>query len=317
MMSHDEQIFRRRTALYRIGDRHIIGAICTVQECVHKEPMADVWSREEVEATVADYFGMLNEELHGRGYNKSQHRRRLARLLDGRTEAAIERKHQNISAILIELGFVYIVGYKPLRNYQALLFESVADRLAGSEALSQLVRSQVSQPAQVPNVDNILNALVDPPVRERDQPARERPAQWQASRVDYVAMEANNRSLGAAGEEFVVRFERARLIQSGNELLANKVERVSETRGDGLGFDVLSFETSGRERLIEVKTTAYGPSTPFFVTRNEVNISQDAQEQFHLYRAFTFRTRPRLFSKQGAIDQSFSLEPSAFEATII
>jgi hypothetical protein len=279
--------------------------------------MSDVWSREEVEATVADYFDMLNEELHRRSYNKSQHRRRLALLLDGRTEAAIERKHQNISAVLIELGFVYIVGYKPLRNYQALLFESVADRLSSSQALSQLVRSEVSQPAQVPNVDNILGTLVDPPLRDPDQPARERPAIWQASRVDYLAIEANNRSLGAAGEEFVVRFERARLIQSGHQRLADRVERVSETRGDGLGFDVLSYEISGRERLIEVKTTAYGASTPFFVTRNEVAVSQDAHEQFHLYRAFTFRTRPRLFSKQGAIDQSFSLEPSTFEATII
>ena len=40
--------------------------------------------------------------------------------------------------------------------------------------------------------------------------------------------------------------------------LAARVDRVSETRGDGLGYDVLSFETSGRERLIEVKTTNYG-----------------------------------------------------------
>ena len=40
--------------------------------------MADDWSREEVEATVADYFDMLGQELHGQNYNKSAHRRRLA-----------------------------------------------------------------------------------------------------------------------------------------------------------------------------------------------------------------------------------------------
>jgi Domain of unknown function (DUF3883) len=91
---------------------------------------------------------------------------------------------------------------------------------------------------------------------------------------------------------------------------------VSETRGDGLGYDVLSFEISGQERLIEVKTTAYGASTPFFVTRNEVAVSRDAREQFHLYRAFSFRREPRLFSKQGPLERSFSLEPPQFVATI-
>ena len=64
--------------------------------------MAEDWSRAEVEATVADYFDMLDHEVRGRDYNKSAHRRRLAALLNHRTDGAIERKHQNISAILIE-----------------------------------------------------------------------------------------------------------------------------------------------------------------------------------------------------------------------
>jgi hypothetical protein len=32
------------------------------------------WSRAEVEATVADYFAMLEEELRGVPYNKTAHR---------------------------------------------------------------------------------------------------------------------------------------------------------------------------------------------------------------------------------------------------
>ena len=95
-----------------------------------------------------------------------------------------------------------------------------------------------------------------------------------------------------------------------------RFKRVSETRGDGLGYDVLSFETSRRERLIEVKTTSYGASTPFFVTRRELAVSRDASEQFQLYRAFDFRRQPRLFCKSGPIERSFSLEPSQFMAAI-
>lgn len=282
--------------------------------------MADDWSLAEVEGTVADYFDMLGHELRGEDYNKSAHRRRLVALLNGRTDGAIERKHQNVSAILIELGFVYIGGYKPLHNYQQLLFDTVANRLAQSQPLADIVRQQVSEPAAVPTVDDILASLVDAPARDpnraryRPSLVRERPRPQHG--VDYLAIEANNRSLGAAGEEFVLRFEIARLVRAGHDRLAGKVERVSETRGDGLGYDVLSFETSGQERLIEVKTTSYGASTPFFVTRTELDVSRDASEQFRLYRAFNFRRQPRLFCKAGAIERSFSLEPSQFVATV-
>ena len=219
--------------------------------------MAEDWSRAEVEATVADYFDMLDHEVRGRDYNKSAHRRRLAALLHHRTDRAIERKHQNISAILIELGFVYVVGYKPLRNYQQLLFETVENRLAQSQLLADVVRQQVSEPAPVPTVDDILASLVDPPVPDADSTkyrpsvARERLRPQQG--VDYLAIEAANRSLGAAGEEFVLRFEVARLVRAGQDRLAARVDRVSETRAvresAGQGPRVLCCEKSQIQAL--------------------------------------------------------------------
>jgi hypothetical protein len=50
----------------------------------------------------------------------------------------------------------------------------------------------------------------------------------------------------------------ARLLSRRLDHLAQRLEPVSATRGDGHGNDILSFETSGADRLIEVKTTAYG-----------------------------------------------------------
>ena len=72
----------------------------------------------------------------------------------------------------------------------------------------------------------------------------------------------------------MINFERARLIRAGKERLAASIEHVARVRGDGDGFDVLSFEESGKERLIEVKTTKYGQDTPFFVSRNELAVSE-------------------------------------------
>ena len=54
---------------------------------------------------------MLASELRGDEFNKAAHNKALRARLDGRTRGAVERKHQNISAVLIELGFPYINGY--------------------------------------------------------------------------------------------------------------------------------------------------------------------------------------------------------------
>src|SRR4051812_35368104 len=91
--------------------------------------MADDWSRIEVEAAVSAYLEMLELELCGQQFNKAERRRALGLVLNNRSEGSIERKHQNISAILIELGFPYVRGYKPLSNYQRLLHDVVTDRL--------------------------------------------------------------------------------------------------------------------------------------------------------------------------------------------
>ena len=40
-----------------------------------------MWDREEVEATVSDYFHMLMQELSGQTYNKSEHRKLLIQKL--------------------------------------------------------------------------------------------------------------------------------------------------------------------------------------------------------------------------------------------
>ena len=81
---------------------------------------------------MADYFEMLRLELLGEPYNKSEHRRRLLPHLKGRTQASIELKHANISAVLFEMGIPFIDGYKPRKNYQRnLLPDAVRAYLAG------------------------------------------------------------------------------------------------------------------------------------------------------------------------------------------
>jgi hypothetical protein len=277
------------------------------------------WNHVEVEAIVADYFAMLQLELKHEKYSKTAHRRGVAKLLQGRPDGSIERKHQNISAILIELGYPYISGYKPLSNYQQLLREVVVDRIASDYSTNLVVAQSAIAPAKVPSVKDILARIEAPPTPVGLQYKKKvssltnliyRPP------VNYLEREARNISLGRAGEEFAVNFEKARLINAGKHSLADQVEHISVTLGDGAGYDVRSYEADGRDRLIEVKTTSYGKQTPFFVSRNEVSVSNQLAKNYHLYRCFEFKDDPRFYVLKGSLNDVCLLDPVSFSARV-
>ncbi|WP_442960185.1 DUF3883 domain-containing protein [Pseudomonas fulva] len=48
---------------------------------------------------------------------------------------------------------------------------------------------------------------------------------------------------------------------------------MSDTQGDGAGFDILSFNDQTRHRFIEVKTTNGGLASSFLVSHNELEFS--------------------------------------------
>lgn len=280
------------------------------------------WSRAEVEATVTDYLAMLDAEVRGSAYSKTAHRRALRAVLENRSEAAIERKHMNISAILRNSGRPFIDGYKPYGNYQQLLADVVEERLSLNHPLLELVEREASLPAALPSITDLLSIWDVAPAGETaahdqiNEPSTSTLRPTSGFKKDYLAIEANNRSLGRAGEELVLEYEAQRLQAAGAARLADRIEHVSATQGDGLGFDILSFNADGRERLIEVKTTSFGKRTPFFVTRNEIECSKARSEDYHIYRLFTFRRTPRLFGLQGPIDGTCRLTASQFVARV-
>lgn len=262
---------------------------------------------------------MLDAELSGLRPNKTEHRRNLQKLLNDRSEGSIEFKHCNVSAVMIELGFPYIAGYKPRWNFQkGSLTATVTEHLKARQGLIAKVEADAEQVPAVPEVDDILRVLTDPPKpkEKADRVVKERSLVYAPRFVDYIAREARNRNLGLLGEEFVLRYEQARLIHAGQEKWAAKIEHVSKLRGDGDGFDILSYEVSGKERLIEVKTTKYGIETPFYVSRNERAVSSRSAERYHLYRLYSFRETPKLFILDGALESTCVLEPELYSATV-
>ena len=284
-------------------------------------PSADrrAWSRAEVDLIVADHFLMLAAELEGRPYSKAEHNRSLRELLDGRSRPSVEFKHRNISAVLVDLGLPYIEGYKPAGNHQELLRTVVEDHLARQpEMVERLAEGRVLNPTSAP-------AVGDRPVEDYfegrpdailvPQPARP----WLSRRgrkIDFARRDAENRHLGRLGEQFAVAVEQRRLRCFGRDDLAAKVEWVAKTCGDGVGFDVLSFdEVDESERYIEVKTTGLGKHFPFYATATEVACSEDCSERFRLYRVFDFGRRPRVYVVSGTLRGSCTLEPVAYRVS--
>ena len=93
------------------------------------DPYGTEWSAQELELVVLDYFEMFRLERQGQKYNKAEHNRQLQESTR-RTRTSIERKHQNISAVLGQLGLPSISGYKPLANFQQSLLDAIEHYLS-------------------------------------------------------------------------------------------------------------------------------------------------------------------------------------------
>lgn len=88
----------------------------------------------------------------------------------------------------------------------------------------------------------------------------------------------------------------------GRDYLARRVVWASEELGNGLGFDILTYDDAeDTERKLGGKTTGLGKFFPFYVTSNEVRCSEDFPEQFQLFRVYDFGRDPRLYILHGSL----------------
>ena len=286
------------------------------------------WSNPEIDAIVADYFIMLRQEQAGRRYNKTEHRHALMETID-RSKGSIEHKHMNISAVLERLGLPYIDGYKPYRNIQQALFEAVAARLDDDLELHAILRGEASAVRERPPEFRIEPSLIfeDAPTRE-DAPGQGIPEEIHRIVRKFEApaeRDARNRMLGKAGEEFVFELERKRLSMLGRQDLADDVRWVARDDGDGYGFDIRSFHGTGtgyeasRERWLEVKTTNGSRTTPFFITRNELRVSEEHPDVFRVVRLFDFhkgsRRAARAYRLEPPLKDRVTLTPAIYSAS--
>lgn len=298
------------------------------------DKIGKVWSDDELDAIVADYFAMLEAERAGQPYVKAHHSRELMAAL-GRTHRSVEFKHMNISAVLGELGMPTIRGYKAKHNYQGAIFDAVdryitahqellSDGYFGFRSSGAIEIEDVSAIAPASPEHGFLQAAEASDVYFDERAATpgaarpERPPGLErlVRKFDPVARDFRNRTLGREGEKLVYEFERKRLEAADRLDLARKVRWVAQEDGDGAGYDIHSYNTSGEDRLIEVKTTLGVRTTPFFITRNELSLSEERPAHFRLYRLYEAAQKPRILCVTPPLRDRLTLEAEAWRAAV-
>ena len=266
----------------------------------------------EVEAAVAAYMTMLQRELNGDSYVKRDVVRTVQPLIPERSSASIERKFQNVSAVLDEEGLDWIDGYKPLPHYQHTLRDAVLASVGYGQRIPESMTAfeQAAMRPQLPGRVATADVVVPVPVigaNRRGGTTVSLTGSPMSAMRDF-----RSHALGAAGEEWVLDLEREGLHRSGRDDLAENVRWVSRVDGDSAGYDIRSFRPDGADRLIEVKTTNLGARTPFYITRWEIEVSRRNPSHYSLYRVHGFARDPRIYVLDGSIDERARLEPKVF-----
>ncbi|WP_049823516.1 DUF3883 domain-containing protein [Bradyrhizobium sp. WSM2254] len=265
-----------------------------------------LWTESEISAVVDSYFRMLASERVGAAYSKAQNRRQLMTIVH-RSEGSIERKLQNISAVLDVLGAQWINGYKPLAHYQDALVAAVERNVGQAPDFLYPANTQ-------PLALNDDAVFVAPPSVVDFEKTLTPAVRRLVGKFDPAERDARNRQLGKAGEKFVVEFERDRLRRAGRNDLANDVRWVSDLDGDGHGYDVRSFEPDGQERLLEIKTTCGHERTAFWLTRREIDVAAERSDQYRIRRVFHFRNRARMFEIAPPLEHALFMTPTTYAA---
>ncbi|OAV01932.1 MULTISPECIES: DUF3427 domain-containing protein [Moraxella] len=101
------------------------------------------------------------------------------------------------------------------------------------------------------------------------------------------------KQIGSLGEELVVEEEKRLLESLGRQDLAGSVEHSSKLIGDGLGYDIKSYNSDGTPKYIEVKTTTQSANADFYISTRELAAAERYKENYIIYRVYDLDEKVR------------------------
>lgn len=162
---------------------------------------------------------------------------------------------------LIDIGRTFIATHLPL-------FEEIV-QLATPLPVNATTATEDLRPSPAPE---------SVPSRIPKQPS------FKGGDVQWEERARTSKALGTAGEQFILKLERNRLLKAG---VITRPEEVKQEQ-DGVGYDISSFDRNGNPIQIEVKTTTGSRNASFRMSQNERAYLQQAGPGYKLVRVFNF-----------------------------
>lgn len=151
---------------------------------------------------------------------------------------------------------------------------------------------------------------------------------FQKPKIDIVQKASNNRKsiknfdfegnnnqlklIGDIGEDIILKYEQEKKYN-----FKKNVRNVAKEIGDGIGYDILSYDSNGKEKYIEVKSTISDIKTPFYISLNEKNFLFNNENTF-IYRVFNLSLKNKtanffVLSKRDILKLNYL--PQTFKVT--
>lgn len=198
-----------------------------------------------------------------------------------------------------------------LQHYKSLedFFESFSDELSG-ELPKQEERVYVNVPVTVsPELSTKGIVAYQPP------PASNKTGKKRSGYVDFDEVNKRHARTGSLGEEIVLKYEKDSLVTCGRADLAEKVSQLS-LQDTYAGYDILSYDENGNEKMIEVKATTDKQQLNFSfnISRNEKRVAE-ASDNYFIYLVYGVHTdRPKVHILRSPFKEPgfLTLEPKSF-----
>jgi len=175
-----------------------------------------------------------------------------------------------------------------------ILYKKMSSDPAIKNLISNLPASVFDQDEDLPkNIDLDYQISPFPPNTEIKR-SRERSKKTSINNRSAKKNSIPKQIVGKAGEEHVYDFEYNKLKKSGNIDLAERIVKQYEDKTNFPGYDIQSFDESGGEIFIEVKSTEGLKRNNFEISENEISAARDLKEKYFIYHVVNSPKNPKI-----------------------
>lgn len=167
---------------------------------------------------------------------------------------------------------------------------NLVSHLSSSQSLQKYVDIDKSKRPTIFISRKFKDSIINISQKEKENLLKEKTKRARAFTgrvVDYEKYQRESRELGLAGEKFYLEIEKKEVKKHLGSEIASQIIHSSQKKGDGLGYDILSFDDKDF-KYIEVKTTKGKLKTPFYMSYNEKVFYELHMATYYLVRVYEF-----------------------------